>query len=346
MNLVYPLRANTILYDSPHTSYVKINPRKINHPWYFDDYGDNFSFEDVVEALRIWGENHDGAFNITDKYVIKSPEEVEYEERNMGLRKPMPSDKAGLEFEEMAFMEEEVDSMGFDNADNASVGFADDVMVDFRRPRIAWPPHLFGLELGSIVRRIREGDVEVMTDPDKKAALDSIGFDWGDEERFLDIPFEKAMCALFAYFQIRGDLFVYDDFIMPADEPWPRILEGFELGKIVFKIREKQHFFEKYYPEKKAMLDMLEFVWFPKYASKLTDFEEEHARWFGYPQPSREVLTYLFPNAEDYWDESNPPIFNFTAAKEFIESGGEDEEWEEDELDLEDEVEEEEEVRI
>jgi hypothetical protein len=176
------------------------------------------------------------------------------------------------------------------------------------------------MELGSVVRRIREGDVEVKTVPERKAMLDALQFDWGDEDLFLDIPFEKTMCALFAYFQIRGDLFVYDDFIMPVDEPWPRVLQGFELGKVVFQLREKQHFLETHYPEKKAILDFLEFVWFPKYQSKLTDFEIEHFKWFNYTQPERDTLDYLFPNAEDYWEDDNPPIFNFTKAKEYLDS--------------------------
>jgi len=26
----------------------------------------------------------------------------------------------------------------------------------------------------------------------------------------------------------------------------------------------------------------------------------------------------LFPNAEDYWEDDNPPTFNFTKAKEYL----------------------------
>jgi len=28
----------------------------------------------------------------------------------------------------------------------------------------------------------------------------------------------------------------------------------------------------------------------------------------------------LFPNAEDYWEDDNPPTFNFTKAKEYLDS--------------------------
>ena len=35
----------------------------------------------------------------------------------------------------------------------------------------------------------------------------------------LDVPFEKAMCAMFAYYLIRGDLFVTADFVIPDNKP-------------------------------------------------------------------------------------------------------------------------------
>jgi len=348
------LRAGIISDINPQTSYGSIQPRKLSQAWYFDDYGDDFTFQDVVDALRLWGENHNDSFDIQDTYVIKSLDEIKYEERNMGLR---------IKEEEFTIKGEDDDDFDIDeddepplilslNQDDSDSSFAlrnaavdsttsisrnSDNSADFNNiskktasgtfsaqasqsKNIAWPANLVGMELGAIVRRIREGDVEVKTVPERKAALDAINFDWGNEELFLEIPFEKTMCALFAYFQIRGDLFVYDDFIMPVDEPWPRILQGFELGNVVFQLREKQRFLEKHYPEKKAMLDFLEFVWFPKYQSKLTDFEIEHYKWFNYTQPERDTLDYLFPNAEDYWEDDNPPIFNFTKAKEYIDS--------------------------
>eukprot|EP00957_Ditylum_brightwellii_P091870 6995199-Ditylum_brightwellii.AAC.1 len=68
-----------------------------------------------------------------------------------------------------------------------------------------WPEHLAGMTLGSLVRRIRDGSLEVKHLPDRKAQLDAIDFDWGNPVKFLDIPFDKAMCAMFAYYLIRGD---------------------------------------------------------------------------------------------------------------------------------------------
>jgi len=295
-----------------------------------------------VEALRIWGEHYNNTFAIPDTFVIQSREQLEHEARNRGLRvvvedegKDEEDDVWDDDFDDESFLLDSAASKKKIELNNLMVPgdatiagststtavLPETTLLD--KPNLSfvdWPTSVVGMELGSIVRRIREGDVEVKTVPEQKAMLDALQFDWGDEDLFLDIPFEKTMCALFAYFQIRGDLFVYDDFIMPVDEPWPRVLQGFELGKVVFQLREKQHFLETHYPEKKAILDFLEFVWFPKYQSKLTDFEIEHFKWFNYTQPERDTLDYLFPNTEDYWEDDNPPTFNFTKAKEYLDS--------------------------
>jgi hypothetical protein len=126
----------------------------------------------------------------------------------------------------------------------------------------AWPEHLAGMGLGHIVRRIRDGSLEVKHLPERKAKLDSLDFHWGDEKYFIDIPFEKAMCAMYAYYLIRGDMFVYEDFIMPDEDPWPESLAGYELGQAVKRLRELQNFLEAYHPEKVSLLRMIDFVWF------------------------------------------------------------------------------------
>ena len=83
----------------------------------------------------------------------------------------------------------------------------------------SWPEHLAGMQLGSIVQRIRDGSLEVKHLPERKVQLDVLGFDWGDDRYFIDVPFEKAMCAMYAYYMIRGVLFVYEDFVMPDEDP-------------------------------------------------------------------------------------------------------------------------------
>jgi len=125
------------------------------------------------------------------------------------------------------------------------------------------------MRLSHITNRIRDGSLEVGHIPKRRKKLDAIGFDWGPPSHFLDVPFEKAMCAMFAYYLIRGDLFVTSDFVIPDDEPWPEVYAGYELGKVVERIRALQHFFEAYHTEKVRLLRKVEFVWFPELALPL-----------------------------------------------------------------------------
>eukprot|EP00591_Stephanopyxis_turris_P001962 CAMPEP_0195524990 /NCGR_PEP_ID=MMETSP0794_2-20130614/25162_1 /TAXON_ID=515487 /ORGANISM="Stephanopyxis turris, Strain CCMP 815" /LENGTH=947 /DNA_ID=CAMNT_0040655341 /DNA_START=72 /DNA_END=2915 /DNA_ORIENTATION=+ len=302
--------------EGPH-SHPKLEPRIVSHPWYFDDYGDDFTFENVLEALQIWGENNDGTFDIHDQYILQEPVDVEAELLRQGLRVPVEDEPGSVDapYEVEVGVSDIDENDDLDGASNAPMSSSSDVSID-------WPPHLVGLELGSIVRRIREGDVEVKTDPERRKALDEINFTWGNEDLFIDIPFEKVMCALFAYYQIRGDLFVYEDFVLPGEDPWPKSLAGYELGKMVFKLREKQDFFETNYPEKKSMLDMLEFVWFPKYEPfGYTEFEQKHIEIFGYAQPKAEVRDWYFEDysLEDLLDPEKISFenFNLTKVQEF-----------------------------
>jgi len=137
---------------------------------------------------------------------------------------------------------------------------------------VLWPEHLAGMRLGSIAKRIRDGSLEVKHLKQRKRKLDAIGFDWGEPQHFLDVPFEKAMCAMLAYYQIRGDLMVYEDFTIPDEVPWPKVLAGYELGRAVLRIRELQNFFEAYHTEKVALMKMVDFYWFPDFALPLDPF--------------------------------------------------------------------------
>lgn len=195
-----------------------------------------------------------------------------------------------------------------------------------------WPEHLAGMKLGSITRRIRDGSLEVKHLPDRKKQLDSFGFDWGDERKFLDIPFEKTMCALFAYFLIRGDLFVYEDFVMPEGKPWPIALAGFELGKAVKRIRELQNFFEAYHPEKLQLLRRVEFVWFPELALPLNpdegpdSWEDVFVEGVGHPfyqinEPSVETIERLTAAGPNGDEDKTSSYYDYNEVRDFWERG-------------------------
>jgi len=195
-----------------------------------------------------------------------------------------------------------------------------------------WPEHLAGMKLGGITSRIRDGSLEVKHLPDRKKQLDKIKFDWGNEKRFLDVPFEKTMCAMFGYFLVRGDLFVYEDYVMPGDKPWPLAFAGFELGKAVKRIRELQNFFEAYHPEKVQLLRRVEFVWFPELALPLNpeegpeSWEDTFVEGMGHPfyqmnEPSVGTIERLISVGANGDEEKTGSYYDYNEVAEFWERG-------------------------
>ena len=232
-------------------------------PWFNDDFGGYFVFEDVVEALTLYKESYSDFSNLTSgEFVIPVKDEPEH-----------------------SFDDDFDDDIPIDPrfADEASMT-DDDIEAEISRLESTmlaqedgteWPEHLEGMRLGDIVKRIKDGSLEVKHLAERKAQLDAIGFDWGDDKYFLDVPFEKAMCAMYAFYMVRGDMFVPPDYVMPDQDPWPRALAGYELGKAVKRIRELQNFFEAFHVEKVTLLRMIDFVWFPTLALPIDPDEPE-----------------------------------------------------------------------
>uniref|UniRef100_A0A7S4SEJ8 Helicase-associated domain-containing protein n=1 Tax=Ditylum brightwellii TaxID=49249 RepID=A0A7S4SEJ8_9STRA len=258
-------------------------------PWFNDDFGGDFVFEDVVEALTLYKEIYGDFSGLDDdSFVVPDPTasifgedagmSIDIEASARAAAAIAEAERAGGEASsetlidaEIQRMEREMQSSSADLTDLEMEESASAAAMAAAK----WPEHLAGMTLGSLVRRIRDGSLEVKHLPDRKAQLDAIDFDWGNPVKFLDIPFDKAMCAMFAYYLIRGDMFVYEDFVMLDEDPWPKALAGFELGKAVFRIRELQNFFEAYHPEKVTMLRMVEFIWFPEIALPLDPSKPE-----------------------------------------------------------------------
>jgi len=228
-------------------------------PWFNDDFGGYFVFEDVVEALTLYKKGYGDFSNLTSgEFVIPVKDEPEHSFDD-DFDDEMPVN--GIDEKAMTDDEIEAEILRLERGILPTEDSEGSAMKE-----LDWPEHLEGMRLGDIVKRMKDGSLEVKHLSERKAQLDAIDFDWGDEKYFLDVPFEKAMCAMYAFYMVRGDMFVPADYVMPDEDPWPRALAGYELGKAVRRIRELQNFFEAFHVEKVALLRMIDFVWFPTLA--------------------------------------------------------------------------------
>jgi len=274
-----------IIEETESNKHFKKGKRSRDIPWFNDDFGDDFVFEDVVEALTLYKSFYGSFSNFTDEsFVIPAKDEtvspfdvpeddLDFMDENMPPNRAAPSIAQFEGFDDLDLMEEFVEP----GSGKPTEEVEEKAPVATIEPiaEVNWPEHLGGMLLGNIVSRMRDGSLEVKHLPERKAQLDAIDFDWGDPKYFIDIPFEKAMCAMYAYYLVRGDMFVPADFVMPDEDPWPQVLAGYEVGKSVGRIRQLQNFFEAYHPEKVSLLRMIEFVWFPTLALPVDPNEPE-----------------------------------------------------------------------
>ncbi|MGK3756903.1 MAG: hypothetical protein ACI8RD_009217, partial [Bacillariaceae sp.] len=246
-------------------------------PWFNDDFGGYFVFEDVVEALTLYKESYGGFSNITiGDFVIPVKDEPEHsfdddiDDDNMPINSAVSNKYDRME-EDDGLTEDQIEA----EISRLERGILSPEENEDDLEEIEWPEHLEGMRLSDIVKRINDGSLEVKHLPERKAQLDAIDFEWGDPKHFLEVPFEKAMCAMYAFYMVRGDMFVPPEYVMPDEDPWPRALAGYELGKAVKRIRELQNFFEAFHTEKVGLLRMIDFVWFPTLALPIDPNEPE-----------------------------------------------------------------------
>jgi len=249
-------------------------------PWFNDDFGGYFVFEDVVEALTLYKKSYRDFSNLTaGEFVIPVKDEPEhsfdddYEDDNMTIDSAKVSKFNRME--DISLTEDQIEAE-ISRLERGILSPEEKTgTTEVNLEEVEWPEHLEGMRLGGIVKRIKDGSLEVKHLPERKAQLDEIDFDWDDPKYFLDVPFEKAMCAMYAFYMVRGDMFVPLDYVMPDEDPWPRALAGYELGKAVKRIRELQNFFEAFHTEKVGLLRMIDFVWFPTLALPIDPNEPE-----------------------------------------------------------------------
>ena len=105
-----------------------------------------------------------------------------------------------------------------------------------------WPESTWSLKLGSLVRKIRAG--EILNAKSDKDDLLSIGFEFESQRKAFS--YDLIRSALIQYKEIYGYLLIPGDFKVPSNtELWPESVWGLQLGAAASSISEKGFFTEK-----------------------------------------------------------------------------------------------------
>ena len=166
-------------------------------PWFNDDFGGTFVFDDVVEALTLYKSFYGDFSNLTnEEYIIPyqgdapDPFSIGYDDDDSDTLGDDPSSRAAAaiarfdEFDDFDLTEDTIEAeisrlereVLQPNQELEEVAIATLIPIK----EVEWPEHLAGMQLGHIVTRIRDGSLEVKHLPDRKKQLDAIDFDYGD----------------------------------------------------------------------------------------------------------------------------------------------------------------------
>uniref|UniRef100_A0AAV1TRQ3 Helicase-associated domain-containing protein n=1 Tax=Peronospora matthiolae TaxID=2874970 RepID=A0AAV1TRQ3_9STRA len=118
-----------------------------------------------------------------------------------------------------------------------------------------WPKTLAGYKLGRHVTMVRAGNYTTQV-RDSKKELEDLGFSF----RVLDKVWKESIFpALKVFSEIHSHCDVWQEFVVPSNEPWPQDSWGLKLGVTVKNIRRGA--FEAQTQASRKELDALGFVW-------------------------------------------------------------------------------------
>ncbi|CAM9491472.1 unnamed protein product, partial [Laminaria digitata] len=126
-----------------------------------------------------------------------------------------------------------------------------------------WPENLWGLELGKLVRRLRnEKDVYKGQYPERVQLLKNMGFEW--EHSAVADEWDQIITGIETFYRINGHSRVPTRFVIPAEEPWPMEIWGHKLGSRIAQMRMTGRWLgdtEETLEERRNILDKLGFEW-------------------------------------------------------------------------------------
>eukprot|EP01035_Chromulina_nebulosa_P017166 gene17166-22681_t len=121
-----------------------------------------------------------------------------------------------------------------------------------------WPSQLHGLRLGKRLEKILSTNEFYQKHPDYVDALRNLGFDPSVETLVDD--WNLIYSSLKVYKELYGNVRVPAKFVVPDEEPWPRLSRNMKLGIKVAAIRSAGRYV-KDKRERKNLLDSLGFEW-------------------------------------------------------------------------------------
>lgn len=142
---------------------------------------------------------------------------------------------------------------------------------DVQSEVIRFQLHHEGFLLGEAVEGVRIGDFDGLEDPVRRPQLDALGFDWGDKSLHCRFRFPPMLLGLQIYRHLYSFPMPQTSFVVPDERQWPYWMAGMPLGEWVTVMRVQQKMFAEHYPQRKWMIDAMEFLWWIMPASSLDE---------------------------------------------------------------------------
>jgi hypothetical protein len=240
-------------------------------------------FNNLLDAIYIHNKAY-GDLDIPIKFEVPSQEPWPLNLHGLRLGKRLEKILSTPEFfEDHPDKVEELEKLGFDSRGRTLLDDWDTIsraMVVYKKKfgnlRVpskfvvpdddSWPRLSRNVKLGVRIAAIRSAGRYVKDHPERKAELDSMGFEWrlrdGHTKHASDGDvFELVYKGLELFQTLHGTLDVPLAYEVPReDEAWPVDLWGLALGKHVQGLREKNDLVHKY-PAREEKLNRLGFVW-------------------------------------------------------------------------------------
>lgn len=118
-----------------------------------------------------------------------------------------------------------------------------------------------GMRLGEAVVGLRIGDIDGMEDNARRKTLEALGFVWGDKTVYQRFRFVPMFMGLKLYKHLYGFPMPLTNFVVPDEPQWPYWMINMPLGEWSAVARVQQKMIEEHYPERRDLLNSLEYVW-------------------------------------------------------------------------------------